>query len=213
MYESFNKLDKPKQQSIINACIVEFASKGYTKASTDCITKNAGISKGLLFYYFGNKKDLFLYIVEYVCKLVIQEIIDSIQKIECDDFFDRVKELSLIKIKTYSKYNNEYRLLARAVSETSEELKSEIEKIYLKYYKELNYQSKKHVYNYLDSSTLKPGISKDKALEFVNLIFEQLTQKYLKLYVGKTDELINNPSPLFDEIDSYINFIKFGIYL
>ncbi|MTI56255.1 MAG: TetR/AcrR family transcriptional regulator [Geosporobacter ferrireducens] len=41
----------------------EFVEKGYDKASTDRIIQRAEISKSLLFYYFKNKKGLFLYLV------------------------------------------------------------------------------------------------------------------------------------------------------
>ena len=38
------------------------------KASTDDIAAKAGISKGLLFYYFHNKKELYLYLLEYATR-------------------------------------------------------------------------------------------------------------------------------------------------
>lgn len=212
LYKSFNRLDESRRQNILNECIIEFAEKGYTNASTNTIAKNAGIAKGLLFYYFENKKNLFLYILEHIGSLITCEIVSSIQKIESDDFFNKIKELSLIRIKTYSKYSNEYKLLVRAISASPQELKSEIEKIYLDYYKTLNGKIKEHVYNYLDGNILNTDVSLEKATEFISLVFDQLTQKYLKLYVGRDEELIRNPKPLFDEIDNYIDIIKFGIY-
>ncbi len=50
-------VETEKRQRIINAAIDEFM-KGYCKANTDIIVNNAGISKGLLFHYFGTKKKL-----------------------------------------------------------------------------------------------------------------------------------------------------------
>ena len=45
-------MDEEKKQKIINASIEEF-SKGYSLASTNEIVRKAGVSKGLLFHYFG----------------------------------------------------------------------------------------------------------------------------------------------------------------
>ena len=59
--ESFEKLPIEKQESIINAGLSEFSSKTYTEASTDLIVATCDISKGLLFYYFGSKRNFYLY--------------------------------------------------------------------------------------------------------------------------------------------------------
>lgn len=57
-------LDIEKRDRIISAAMAEF-SKGYHRASTDAITQNAGISKGLLFHYFGSKQELFFFLLQY----------------------------------------------------------------------------------------------------------------------------------------------------
>ncbi|UNC92066.1 TetR/AcrR family transcriptional regulator [Candidatus Contubernalis alkaliaceticus] len=59
MNKTFMKLSAEKRKNIINTAIREFAQKGYTAASTDSICNAAGISKGTLFYYIKNKKNLF----------------------------------------------------------------------------------------------------------------------------------------------------------
>ena len=58
-------LSEEKQQRILNAALKEFAQKGYKNASTNQIVKEADISKGLLFHYFKNKKQLFLFLYDY----------------------------------------------------------------------------------------------------------------------------------------------------
>ena len=52
MNEKFYELPAAKQQRIINAGLEVFGAHDYPQASTDDITAKAGISKGLLFYYF-----------------------------------------------------------------------------------------------------------------------------------------------------------------
>ena len=60
MNEKFFDLKKEKQDRMINAALKVFALHGYRHACTDDIVKEAAISKGLLFHYFGSKL-LYLY--------------------------------------------------------------------------------------------------------------------------------------------------------
>lgn len=54
--EKFYELEKEKQDKIINAAIEVFSKNDYKNAVTEEIAYKAEISKGLLFYYFKNKK-------------------------------------------------------------------------------------------------------------------------------------------------------------
>ncbi len=47
-------MEEEKRERVIDAALKEF-SKGYMAANTDVIVKAAGISKGLVFHYFGSK--------------------------------------------------------------------------------------------------------------------------------------------------------------
>jgi len=60
---SFENLNNQKKQRIINAALAEFAQKKYDYASTNSIVKKAQIGKGMLFHYFGNKKNLYIYLI------------------------------------------------------------------------------------------------------------------------------------------------------
>lgn len=52
MNERFKELPEEKQRAVLNAAMEVFAKYDYKKASTDLIAAKAGVSKGLLFYYF-----------------------------------------------------------------------------------------------------------------------------------------------------------------
>jgi AcrR family transcriptional regulator len=52
------------RQAIIEAATVEFAALGLGGARIDAIALRAGLNKRLLYYYFGNKEDLFLAVLE-----------------------------------------------------------------------------------------------------------------------------------------------------
>jgi AcrR family transcriptional regulator len=56
---AFEKLEKEKQNKIINAACEVFARHGYKKGSMKDIAEMAGISKSVLFKYFSTKKNLY----------------------------------------------------------------------------------------------------------------------------------------------------------
>jgi len=56
MQEIMPGIEPEKRDRILNAAIEEFASFPFEKASTNHIVAKAGISKGLLFHYFGSKQ-------------------------------------------------------------------------------------------------------------------------------------------------------------
>lgn len=84
--EKFYELEKEKQDKIINAAIEVFAKNDYKNAVTEEIAYKAGISKGLLFYYFKNKKTLYLFLIDNIIKIIEKRIKkDKITQIK--DFF------------------------------------------------------------------------------------------------------------------------------
>ncbi|MDD6211555.1 MAG: TetR/AcrR family transcriptional regulator [Clostridiales bacterium] len=62
MNERFFALPKEKQQTIINAGYRVFSQNTYKNSPMSEIAEAAGISKSLLFHYFYNKKELYLFL-------------------------------------------------------------------------------------------------------------------------------------------------------
>lgn len=48
-----------KREQIIRAAMKNFSKNGYRKTVMDEIVADAGVSKGLVFHYFGSKKALY----------------------------------------------------------------------------------------------------------------------------------------------------------
>lgn len=86
MNDKFFDLKKEKQDRMINGALKIFALNGYQKASTDDIVKEAGISKGLLFHYFGSKAGLYIFVYEYSSRYMSMELQRAISLREKDLF-------------------------------------------------------------------------------------------------------------------------------
>lgn len=72
MNEKFFSLPEEKQQTIINAGYRVFSQNSYKKSPMSEIAAKAGISKSLLFHYFHNKQELYLFLWEHCAKITIR---------------------------------------------------------------------------------------------------------------------------------------------
>jgi TetR/AcrR family transcriptional regulator len=125
--DKFYGIDAAKQERIINAALKEFARSGYEKASTNEIVREADISKGSLFHYFNNKKELYLFLLDYVAT-VIDMIYEEVDWDETD-LFERMKQLGAVKFRVYQQHPHAFDFLNAASKETSSEVKADIEKM------------------------------------------------------------------------------------
>lgn len=98
MNEAFLQLPPEKQAAIHNAAMEVFGQFDYKHASTDLIAAKAGVSKGLLFYYFHNKKSLYLHTSNFVTNLITEAVTDDyLGKIT--DFFELITYATRKKVR------------------------------------------------------------------------------------------------------------------
>lgn len=208
MYNNFENLSEDKKQRILEVCILEFADKGYEKASTNAIIKGAKISKGILFHYFGNKKSLFLYVVEYSIQLLLMEY-RKYPLQESSDIFERITELGMIKLKVSHNINPSINMLVmQAFINTPEDIRAEIQGKY----KQLSNEVMPSIFRDIDTSKFRNNVDPKKSLEMVMLFLEALQEKYTKEYKGREQELLSDMDKIMEEYKEYIEILKFGIY-
>lgn len=63
---TFQKLKESKKQRIIDAALDEFTMRPFNEASITNIVKQADISRGSFYQYFGNKENIYKYLVNYL---------------------------------------------------------------------------------------------------------------------------------------------------
>lgn len=64
--QTFLNLKEDKKQRIIDAALKEFSERSFNDASITNIVKNAKISRGSFYQYFGSKENLYEYLVSYL---------------------------------------------------------------------------------------------------------------------------------------------------
>ena len=96
--DRLSQLPAEKREKILLACIDEFSAHGYQNASTNRIVKAAGISKGLLFHYFDNKKTLFITILDHTISQLMALTDKYKTALIPDDIFEMLAQHAAIKI-------------------------------------------------------------------------------------------------------------------
>lgn len=91
----FMTMEAEKRERVINAALKEF-SKGYLEANMDVIAKEARISKGLLFHYFGSKRGFFLFLMKYTLDIYFSEYEKVLS--ENHEFLENIRAGSKLKM-------------------------------------------------------------------------------------------------------------------
>lgn len=89
----FHKLDPDKQDRILEAAAEEFAANGFEGASINKIIAAAGISKGAVYYYFEDKADLFVTVVDIYTRRSGADLTVVLGSTDADDFWARMHDL------------------------------------------------------------------------------------------------------------------------
>jgi TetR/AcrR family transcriptional regulator len=205
MFSKFLNLDQEKQDRIINAAIKEFAQNGYEKASTNVIVKEAGISKGLLFHYFQNKKQLYKFLYEHMFQILLGKIHEKVNWDE-KDIFIRYREIALIKLELFEIYPDMFDFI-RTLITTSSELKNELN---LRG-KELFDISFQKLFSDIDLSKFKKGIDIPKAISIINWTLEGFAYQMQKRAVELSIEQINIEEAMA-EMEEYLNILRNTFY-
>lgn len=207
LYANFENLNEGKKKNILDACIHEFAQRGYEKASTNTIIKEAGISKGILFHYFKNKRSLFLYIVDYCIRFFLEEY-KKYPLTETGDIFQRLIELGVIKLKITHANPEISKIVVGTYVNSPEDIRSEIERKY----RPLSREFMATAFQEIDYSKFREGVNTPKAIQILILFLEALGEKYLKDYQGKEQDLLQDVDKIMEEYCEYMEILKYGMY-
>lgn len=104
-------MEKEKRERVINVALGEFM-KGYSIANIDSLAKEAGISKGLIFHYFGSKRGLFLFLLKYSADIMNTEYSKVV--LASRDFLENIRVVSRQAVEMSFKYTLVYGFVAKA---------------------------------------------------------------------------------------------------
>lgn len=129
MNERFYSLPDEKQQRIINAGFRVFSQNSYRKSPMQEIADAAGISKSLLFHYFRNKKELYLFLWDTACDITMKYLTVE-HCYESTDLFEMMERGMYAKIKVMCHYPDMTAFVMKAFYEKDTSVCDDIQKSY-----------------------------------------------------------------------------------
>lgn len=195
MNEKFFDLKKEKQDRMINAALKVFASNGYKHASTDEIVAEAGISKGLLFHYFGSKLGLYTFLYDYSTRFMKLELTTGVLS-SAHDYFEIRKQIEFAKMQVLRNYPYMQRFLESCTSENVKEALMATERqrsVLSDVYAVLKNQS--------DCSLFVPDISYERLDAMLDYTISGLMGAHFR-------DASFQPEMLYEEVVSYLDMMK-----
>lgn len=105
-------MDEDKRKKVISAALKEF-TRGYDPANMDHLAAEAGISKGLIFHYFGNKKGLYYFLLKYCAEIMDEEYSRVILRDR--DFLENISMVSRLALEMTFRFPDVYAFIGKAV--------------------------------------------------------------------------------------------------
>jgi len=195
MNEKFFDLKKEKQDRIINAALKIFAQNGYRHASTDDIVKEADISKGLLFHYFGSKAGVFEFICDYSVRYMILELATKASGTE-SNLFEVMKQIEMARMDAMKGYPYMQQFLNRCEREDAPEAVAMIEEKW-----PLLQEQYGRIYKQVLYTDFPAGVDGHKLQKMMELTVEGLM-------LERFDEKAFEPERLYAEIAEYMDMMR-----
>lgn len=174
---SIDHLPEGKQAAIIQALIDEYSVNGYDKASTNIICNAAGISKGSLFNYIGNKSEQYMFVVQYAQQKLMEKMMSYMTtEPETDRYFDKLLARSKVKLKLMTENKKLYQLVLDAYYVPPAQLKDAFEAMFGKFSLD-SLEAEKQL---LDPSLLKHPDDRDRVVELIYYFVYGYTESKLK---------------------------------
>ena len=207
-HQKFMALEDEKRERILNAAMTEFL-KGYKNASTDNIVREAGISKGLLFHYFGTKEKLYNFLVDYAIGIVQTEFIDLIN-LQQTDILESVWQLSLLKQDLSLRFPTIFDFLARVYADDKDCPARE----HLVKFQAMQTKAMAEVHSHSDMSLFKDDIDAHKAVQIIwwslNGFANSKAKDFAQDGVGKNAR--DNYDKYLEEFKGYLELLRHCLY-
>lgn len=204
MNDAFYNLDEEKRQKIINSGLMEFSNYGYQQSSTNRIVENAGIGKGMLFYYFKNKKRLFKFLVDYSLDFIEEYYFKQIDTSE-KDIFNRLVKQAKIKSNLMTIHPHMSKFLTKIVLEESEH--HYISEEQDQHFKQLQSKVQNALFEDLDKELFKDNLNVEMSINIIKYSIDGLAES-MKTRI--THQMIeqNDYQSFYDEFDIYIKEMR-----
>lgn len=184
---------------MINAALKIFALQGYRHASTDDIVREAAVSKGLLFHYFGSKLGVYTFIYDYSVRYMNLELKSNVDPKE-RDLFLLVRQTEAARMHAMRGYPYMQQFLNRSMYEDVSEALLAIEAK-----RNILTDTYDTIHQQMDFSVLPAGTDGEKLCKMLDFTIKGLmTERF--------QDASFQPEMLYEEICSYLDMVRNLVY-
>ena len=205
--DTFERLSDSKQERIRSVGIRAFAERSYQDVSTDAVTKDCGISKGILFHYFGSKKGYYLYCLEQA----LQCLTVKTEAAFLGDFYEVLFDSMNRKMALCIDHPNEMRMVNMASRDTSAEISEGKADLLQRYMGGIRLDSQKMLLAAFKQLNLREDLDRKKAAEGLFLYIQAVLKRYLLQYQEMPDQFFENREAIKTEIRQYLDLMLNGV--
>ncbi|MBC6314962.1 TetR/AcrR family transcriptional regulator [Listeria grandensis] len=194
-----------KRDKILQVAVREFAEHGYKAASTNQICDAAGVSKGLIFHYFGSKEKLYTAAVTYSMDLAMREV--SMEEMPKGDFVQGAIWSTKQKLSFSRKYPAVFQLIMQSYANPPAVLAERLRA----YYAELMQVQEVYVNQVFEKVTLREDVSYEDARDVVQGLFDytiKMATDYMQRHPNATME---DMQPLADKFKNMMAIVERGM--
>lgn len=201
----FLQYDDARKNRILEAALTEFSEKGYKKASTNTIVKEAKVSKGLLFHYFISKKELYIYLYNFALETITSELYEGVNFAD-RDVLNRVAASAVQKIESYRKHPMFVRLFENHVFVEDEDILARTSEFSQK----IALESYEKIFSNIDYFFFNDRINIDNALEVIKWTVDRISNDWLTShnYTYKPEAY----GRLVEDINIYLELFRDSFY-
>jgi len=198
-------MEPEKRDRVINAAMKEF-SKGFKSACTDTIVREAGISKGLLFHYFGTKDGLYSFILQNACEMIHSEYLTLID-LKQQDIIEKLWQMTLLKMDLSYKHPALFAFLAKAYVDLQENPNAE----FSGYFEKTKAIAVEKALADIDASLFKDDIDPKKAANIVMWTLNGYSTSQIDAAM-RIEDYQKEYDRYLSEIKDYIGILKKTMY-
>lgn len=202
--------DPKKEQAILEAAVVQFGKDGFN-ASTDKIAEQANVSKGSVFRYFDNKKELYVAAVKQAMATLVA-VVDLSVWTDSDDLVTMIINATKYKTELSHQFPNEFALLTRVYAQDNlipQKVRQQVFGMFTKWQAEVENTVVTRV---VDKMAIRKDLDKGQVKKYLTLVLGTISAEVQKgLEEHPEMKRIEDMGALISTVKNYLKMAEFGI--
>jgi len=185
--------DDARKNRILEAALAEFADKGYKKASTNTIVREAGVSKGLLFHYFISKKELYILLYSFAREAIANELFEQVNFAD-KDVLNRMTQATIVKVQSYISHPLFMQLFDKFSLVEDQEIIDKVTQMN----KRIQEETYEKIFSNIDYYSFNEGLNIDRCLQVVRWTVDKISDDW------QAQQIKTNKAPDFETLKTNI---------